>query len=258
MKGVDYSWSRPDPKALKKAGVKFVCRYLSYRTDGKNLTLDEARKLNAAGISIVSNWENSAGDLLGGYSAGVKHATEASKQHRKAGGPDTAPIYFSVDFDATSAQLRTCYEYLRGAASVLGWDRVGVYGGYAAIKYMQSKGVKYLWQTYAWSGGKWVSGVHIQQYKNNVNFAGGYVDHNRGMQSNIGQWKVGDNVGLLSKIKLSAWAQRHWKIGPTQDTNATFAEMYVYARNASDQTTEIVDRLEALQKQVDALAKKIK
>ena len=39
--GVDYAWGRPGPAALKRAGAKFVCRYLSHDTTGKNLTRDE-------------------------------------------------------------------------------------------------------------------------------------------------------------------------------------------------------------------------
>jgi len=252
-KGVDYSWSRPSPEALKKAGIKFVCRYLSYRTDGKNLTLAEAKKLNAVGISVVSNWENSAGDMLGGYSAGMEHAKEADRQHRACGGPSGKPIYFSVDFDATPAQLTTCYAYLKGVASVIGWDRIGVYGGYKAIAYMHAKGIKYLWQTYAWSGGKWHPNAMIQQYKNNVSFAGGYVDHNRSMTADFGQWKVGDNVGLLDKLKLSKFAVSKWKIGGTINTNTALAEMYVYTRNASDNTRKLIEELGKLKTQVAKL-----
>jgi hypothetical protein len=39
--GVDYSWGRPGVAALKRAGAKFACRYLSHDTSGKNLTVRE-------------------------------------------------------------------------------------------------------------------------------------------------------------------------------------------------------------------------
>lgn len=200
-KGIDYSYSRPNIAQLKRDGIKFACRYLSYNP-AKNLTRSEANALMAAGISPVSNWEDKAGDMLGGYSRGVAYAKEADKQHRQCGGPPDAPIYFSVDFDANTSQLKTCYDFLRGAASVLGWKRIGVYGGYRSIEWMaqQSPRPAYYWQTYAWSGGRWSKHANIRQWKNNVHYAGGYVDHNTAMTADFGQWTAsrdhGDLIGL--------------------------------------------------------------
>jgi hypothetical protein len=188
VQGVDYSWGRPDVRELFQLGKRFACRYLSYRTDGKNLTKAEADQLIAAGLSIVSNWEDSRGDQLGGYKRGVIHATEAARQHKACGGPAGRPIYFSTDFDASTSQLATCYDYLRGAASVLGWDRVGVYGGYRTINYMRDRGVKWLWQTLAWSSGQWAAGAHLQQYRIEVELAGAATDLDRAMKTDYGQW----------------------------------------------------------------------
>jgi glycoside hydrolase-like protein len=188
IQGVDYSWGRPDPRELFRLGKRFAVRYLSYDTSGKNLTKAEADRLSAAGLSIVSNWENAAGDQLGGYNRGAIHASEAARLHKACGGPAGRPIYFSVDFDASTSQLATCYNYLRGAASVIGWDRVGVYGGYRTINYMRDRGVKWLWQTYAWSSGQWAAGTHLQQYHNGVKLAGADTDLDRAMQTDYGQW----------------------------------------------------------------------
>ncbi|HEY8482571.1 MAG TPA: glycoside hydrolase domain-containing protein, partial [Spirillospora sp.] len=55
--GVDYSWGRPGVAALKRAGVKFVCRYLSHDTTGKNLTRAEAEELSDAGTWLVVVWQ---------------------------------------------------------------------------------------------------------------------------------------------------------------------------------------------------------
>jgi len=54
VEGVDYSWSRPDPAALIKAGKRFVIRYVSYDQTGKNLTRKEADAIRAA--AVASRW----------------------------------------------------------------------------------------------------------------------------------------------------------------------------------------------------------
>ena len=187
MLGVDYSYSRPNPTKLYQAKVRFVVRYLSYNSE-KNLTKAEVTRLKKAGLDIVSNWENKAGDQRGGRSAGIEHAKAAWKQHLACGGPADRPVYFSVDWDATTTELKTCFEYLKGCIDTLGWQRVGVYGGYRTIDFMADRGIRWLWQTYAWSGGRWDSRTHLQQYSNNKSLAGGLVDYNRSMQADFGQW----------------------------------------------------------------------
>ncbi|HZE41567.1 MAG TPA: glycoside hydrolase domain-containing protein [Stackebrandtia sp.] len=201
--GVDYSYDRPSPSGLSDYGAKFAVRYLSYNDD-KNMSKSEVGKLNDAGLFVVSNWENESGDALKGRDSGATFATEADRLHRAAGGGDDRPIYFSVDFDATADQLSTCYAYLEGAASVIGKERVGVYGGRRVVDYMAGKGIQWLWQTYAWSGfpsesarkdpddPHWRQGLSMQQYDNNVTIAGGACDRDRAMSDDYGQWKIAD------------------------------------------------------------------
>ena len=211
MKGVDFSWGRPNVAAMAKDGVKFAFRYLCYDTSGKRLSKYEANNLLAHGISPVSNWEEKAGDMLGGYSRGVTYAKEANRQHLAYGGPPEAPIYFSVDIDASDSQLGTCYDFLRGAASVLGWNRLGCYGGYRTIEYMARKNPRprYFWQTLAWSGGRWSTHAHVRQYRNNVQYMGALVDHNTAMVSDFGQWTLFTKGNALSNslIGLSRGAK---------------------------------------------------
>jgi hypothetical protein len=202
VEGVDYAFSQPDIPQLAAAGKVFACRYGGPGTEGKWLRLDEAMELAANGIGIVANAEGSASGLLGGYSVGVSWAKSALSWFRSCGMPDGRPVYLSVDFDVTSAQWPVVADALRGAGSVLGPQWVGVYGGRRAIEWAARDGVaKWYWQTYAWSGGYWVPGVHIQQYRNGVQLAGADCDLNRGMVADYGQWTpVGamteDDVGF--------------------------------------------------------------
>src|SRR5690606_6517968 len=80
--GVDYSWGRPGVAALKRAGVKFVCRYLSHDTTGKNLTRAEAEELSDAGLWIVVVWQTTKNRPLDGRAAGVADARDAAAQAR--------------------------------------------------------------------------------------------------------------------------------------------------------------------------------
>jgi glycoside hydrolase-like protein len=194
IEGVDYAWSRPPPAGLAAAGKRFACRYLSNSFTGKNLTASEATALTRAGVAVVSNWEWRAGDAKLGYSAGVSYARTALAQALACGMPPSRPIYFSVDWDATSTELRgPVTAYLQGVASVLGVARTGVYGSYDTVDWASRNGLaRWLWQTYAWSGGRWHPAAQIQQYRNGVTVAGvADIDLDRAMVADYGQWLVG-------------------------------------------------------------------
>src|SRR3954454_9683507 len=109
--GIDYAFGRPTMAALKSAGIKFVCRYLSH-SPSKNLTAAEAKKLSDAGIWIVVVWETTAKRALDGYAAGAADARDALAQAQICGMPDDRPIYFAVDWDASAGQQGAINSYL--------------------------------------------------------------------------------------------------------------------------------------------------
>lgn len=189
--GVDYAWGRPGAKALQAAGVHFAARYLSHDTSGKNLSAGEAQALSDAGIWLVVVWETTATRALDGRSAGVADAQAAAAQAKDCGMPAGRPIYFAVDFDATG-RAAEILPYFAGAASVLGADRVGIYGGLVAVRAVLDSGhAKWAWQTYAWSGGRWDSRAQLQQYSNDHVIGGVGLDFDRGVDGDYGQWRVG-------------------------------------------------------------------
>ena len=189
--GLDYAWGRPSMAALHAAGVRFVCRYLSH-SPSKNLTSAEAHSLSDAGIWIVVVWETTAKRALDGRTAGIADALDAQTQAQACGQPAGRPIYFAVDWDASSAQQSKIDAYLDGAASVLGRDRVGIYGGYGPVsRAMEDGHAAWGWQTYAWSGGRWYGGAQLQQYSNNHTLGGVGCDYNRATKDDYGQWRAG-------------------------------------------------------------------
>lgn len=190
--GIDYSWGRPRPAEIVRAGYSFVCRYVSWSTSGKNLTRSEADALRAAGLDIVTNWEYTASEALDGYDKGRSNAFEAVRQATACGMPPDRPIYFSVDFDASSAQQAAINAYFDGVASVIGRARVGAYGGYYVIKRLFDAGkIAWGWQTYAWSGGNWDSRAGLRQVKNGITVDGADCDRNEAHRADFGQWGNG-------------------------------------------------------------------
>lgn len=205
--GVDYV-SGPSPAALVIQKVTFACRYTGYfsgynlnniaTTQGKVLTPGEAKALGQVGIALVSNYEWYANRALEGHNSGAWDAQVAQKIHAGCGGPSNKPIYFSVDFQATAAQMTEIIDYFHGIASVIGLERTGAYGSYLVIKALFDAGaIRYGWQTYGWSGGQWDPRANIRQYLNNMTISGHSVDYNESMKADFGQWLYGEEEPML-------------------------------------------------------------
>ncbi|MBI5117596.1 LysM peptidoglycan-binding domain-containing protein [Candidatus Poribacteria bacterium] len=186
--GVDYSWARPGGATLKRAGKDFAVRYVPYPGHGgKGLDAAERDDLRNNGVDIAMVFESYAKRPLEGFGAGVADA-QASEAALAALGMSGMPLYFAVDWDTTEAQQAAIDDYLRGAASVIGKDRVGVYGSYYVCKRCRDNGTaKLLWQTYAWSGGQVLDGIHLFQYKNGQDLNGA-VDFTEARQDQFGQF----------------------------------------------------------------------
>ena len=196
MEGVDFAFSNPSPTALAAAGKRFAMRYVGPGTSPKHLTVPEANSLKAAGLSLVTLVEGATGDPKGGFPVGVSHARSALAMLKARGFPTDRPMYFAVDYDTSSTSWPAAREYLRGAGSIVGHGLVGVYGEYDVMVWAdRDKVASWFFQTYAWSGGRWYAGNHVEQYHNGVNLAGGVVDLCRSRKVDFGQWGQGGHAG---------------------------------------------------------------
>lgn len=186
--GIDYSWARPGGAAIAAAGKKFAVRYLyPDGQGGKGLDASELQDLQAHGIEVPVVYESYAARAKEGRAAGHADARTAQAALQAVGLPTGMPIYFAVDYDAPEGDQGIIDKYLRGAADVIGADRVGVYAGYWVVKRCKENGTaKWLWQTYAWSGGNVLDGIHLYQYRNGQDLNGA-VDFNKSLQENYGQ-----------------------------------------------------------------------
>lgn len=190
--GLDYAGGRPGGGSIRAAGYDFVVRYLSDGgpgLPGKLLEPWEADDLRANGVAIVSNWETTADRMLGGYAAGAYDAQQALDQVLACGGRRDRPIYFSADWDATPEQQGPIDDYLRGAASVIGVENVGIYAGYwPGSRALDNGTATWLWQTDAWSGGNADDRRKIHQRIGTVWVGGVDCDENEALADDFGQW----------------------------------------------------------------------
>jgi len=206
--GWDYSWWNPSDSTLTSNDVDFVCRYLSWDTTGKNIDASEYNHLRSLGISVVLNWEYNTQAPKNGYSQGVSDATKAESLRQSIGAPANAPVYFSVDFDASPGDQSAIDNYLAGCASVIGHARVGVYGSYYVVERCYANGsASWFWQTYAWSGGSVSSHAHIYQFNNGIQ--SGNADENHALKPNYGQIKPDGTVGTATTGALALSATSH-------------------------------------------------
>lgn len=187
--GIDYSYgSGLAANAIKAAGKHFVCRYLATLPNSKCINRAEASNLLGAGLSVVLVWETAADRVLSGHGGGVADAREADRQATGLG-MKGIPLYFACDIDSTTGQQAAINGYCSGAASVIGHNRTGLYGGYWPVSRAFSAGViAFGWQTYAWSGGNWDRRAQLQQYKNGAKLGPADVDLDRSMATDYGQW----------------------------------------------------------------------
>lgn len=168
IKGLDYAWAHVPPSAVAQYG-DFVCRYLSGDIS-KNLGKAEAADLASRGVWCVVVYETVANRATAGFAAGASDAAKAQIMGKALDMPASAPIYFAVDFDSDGRDVK---DYFAGVISVLGVARTGVYGGIRAVSYLHRSGlVRWVWQTYAWSGGAWYTTTHIRQVQNDIVIGG--------------------------------------------------------------------------------------
>jgi hypothetical protein len=172
---IDFAERRIPPDEIKAAGYGGVVNYVSESRPGANfeakpITREYADALRAAGLQIVSNFQYGKpgwadpSDYTRGYDGGVADAQTAQRLHGAAGGPGSAPIFFSVDDNIDLNTWNTvAVQWFRGINSVLGVGRTGVYGdaqvcGWAirdgVIGNSSTPGHRWAWQTKAWSNGE--------------------------------------------------------------------------------------------------------
>lgn len=192
MKGIDCTVQITPAyaKALKAAGIGFVARYLvPVSMVWKRLTKAEVEAMSVEDIKILSIFESTANRARLGKAAGESDGKTALAEAKVVRQPTGSAIYFAVDYDAQPKDYDLIYTYLQAAQAQISGYFVGVYGSYAVCEEMAKRGIKYFWQTYAWSKGKKSAHANVYQYKNGVTVAGISCDADESY-GNEGFWNL--------------------------------------------------------------------
>ncbi|WP_217155146.1 DUF1906 domain-containing protein [[Mycobacterium] fortunisiensis] len=214
---VDFADRLVQPEQIKSAGFGGALVYVSELRPGatfdfKPVTRDYADRLRAAGLQVVSCYQfgkpgwPTPSDFTRGRDGGVADAQTALALHTAAGGPDSAPIFFSVDEDIDAATWKsTAVQWFRGINSVLGVSRTGIYGGRrqcgwaiadGVVGSSTSPGYRWAWQTKAWSRGEREPAAVLFQREvvtaSDPGFVidGIHVDVNDVLAADFGQWEL--------------------------------------------------------------------
>jgi hypothetical protein len=215
---IDFAEHLVAPDQIAAAGYAGAVVYVSESRPGANfdfkpVTREYADALRAAGLHVVSNYQYgkpgwpTPSDFTRGYDGGVADAQTALGLHAAAGGPDLAPIFFSIDEDIDLSTWNSlAVQWFRGINSVLGVDRTGIYGGSRScawaigdnvIGHSSTAGYRWAWQTRAWSRGEREPAAVLYQSAivtaadPGVVLAGVHVDEDEVLATDFGQWDLG-------------------------------------------------------------------
>lgn len=215
MRLVDFTHRLVPADLIKAAGYDGALVYVSELRPGadfdfKPVTREYADSLRAEGLQVVSCYQYgkpgwpTPSDYTRGYDGGVADARTALRLHAAAGGPPSAPIFFSVDEDIDlDTWNSTGVEWFRGINSVLGAPRTGIYGHARACAWAIEDGVIgastspghwWAWQTRAWSGGErepravLFQSVVVSGSEPGIAMGGTHVDSNDVLAADFGQW----------------------------------------------------------------------
>jgi hypothetical protein len=213
---VDFTHRQPTPEQIKAAGFDGALVYVSELRPGadfdfKPVTRAYTDGLRAQGLHVVScyqygkpGWPKSPSDYTRGFDGGVADARTALRLHTAAGGPASAPIFFSIDEDIDLDTWNSiAVQWLRGINSVLGVRRTGVYGHARVCDWAIEDGVIgpstsaghwWAWQTRAWSYGErdaravLYQSVVVSGSEPGVAIGNTHVDVDDVLAPDFGQW----------------------------------------------------------------------
>jgi hypothetical protein len=214
---IDFAERLAAPDQIKSAGFDGALVYVSELRPGadfdfKPVTREYADALRAEGLQVVSCYQYgkpgwpTPSDFTRGYDGGVADAQTALRLHAAAGGPDSAPIFFSVDEDIDLNTWNSLtVNWFRGINTVLAVNRTGIYGHANACGWALRDGVigrsttaghAWAWQTRAWSDGAREPAAVLYQYvivtaaDPGVLLGGTHVDVDEVLATDFGQWDL--------------------------------------------------------------------
>lgn len=211
--GIDEAWAKADPLIAKEQGYTFVVGYVSQDTSGKNLTPDDVASIHAAGMDVGIVFEFNPGSALKGASQGVIDANIAIGKCHALNVPPMVAIYAAIDVQVAAGQMLAVLQYMLAfyATVIAAGFRCGAYADYDVCAYLWSNGFAgFLWQTYAWSAGRWFGPAVLRQTVNGIHVGNADVDRDESEVFDWGQWTP---EGTVMPTNYAANAERYaWKL----------------------------------------------
>lgn len=233
---IDFSAAFPAGAAIKAAGHTGVVAYISPPREtwmrAKPLTQQVVSSYRSVGLKIAAVWQYGGAsnpDSMRGAAGGRSDALAADARLKEVGLVGH-PVFFAVDFDITLAEWnQTAVEYFRAAVTVLGRQRVGIYGHSRAVSWAQEDGVvadlgggRCLgWVTSSWSGAETGASYAVlyQRIHNTSGPSGVQVDVNDILADQWGWQPVETpkppevNVSALPRIDETIWLNKNYTPG---------------------------------------------
>lgn len=185
-------------KEIKAAGYDAAALYYFEQSAFKRqLTRPVAEALSAAGLFIVSLYENGSPTTAGYFTPdrGAHDGCVAAAKAVAAGQPKSTIIYPTVDYDAATRDvpvIRAYFRALRLALTTAGYT-TGVYGSGLVCRTLKEQGLvtkTWLSQSHGWQGyGEWIDHADIVQARATRLF-GADVDLDTSALSGGGGWKL--------------------------------------------------------------------
>ena len=167
------------------------------------ITREEYRDYDRHGLGVALVYQAVSRDrITQGFEAGRHDAAYAWNEATYVLGKGPRCIYFAADKDIVGTDLNRVLEYLRGAASIIGVGRVGVYGVYSVIEAAIPSVATYGWQTTAWSGGRTSAKAHCKQLLAQPYVGGVQTDANDVYKPDWGQHNYGQAVSAPTAPKI--------------------------------------------------------
>lgn len=166
MKGIDTCAHIQDALPLKERGIAFVCRYLVPLGYAKALTADEAAGILRQGLGLLLCWELDANRAAEGARAGTQDGERARRCAAELCVPQSATIYFAVDYVPPQRDYDAIEAYFRAASHYCAPYGCGIYGPFDIVEEMVRRiPTLYVWQCVGGSGGRISASADVYQYQ---------------------------------------------------------------------------------------------
>lgn len=215
---IDEAWAKVNPVAARSVGYTGVIGYVSEDVTGKNWTQGALNGVRAAGMDVGVVYEFDPKVALKGGARGARDALIAIPELTALGFPRGVCCYAAVDWDVQPSEMDSVRNYalaFQATCEAHGY-RAGIYGGYNVCNMLHASGwTGLLWQTYAWSGGRWLAAANVRQIRNGVFVAGANVDEDTSQTTDWGQWSadgrypqgtVGGDMSVVTDNIVKAWS----------------------------------------------------